>query len=256
MPGAILGGYYVGGLYETVNLEVFENQVARLNRLALLGGLSAEMAHEIAGPLSVIANNADLILEENGVDHDARQSLIAIRNEADRLSVLLRDFLLLSRDTPLEVRPHDIVKLIETPVRLLRHQALRKNVTLEIEAEPDIPQVSGNAERLQQVFFNLIKNACEATRPGSEVRIEVRPDWSAEKEEMLEVAIIDQGEGIDPHQAEHIFEPFYSTKPAKFGTGLGLPISRRIVEAHHGDMTITNVPPMGARAVVKLPVAR
>ncbi len=253
-PGAVLGGYYVGLLYQTSDLELFEHQLAKLDRLALLGGLSAEMAHEIAGPLSVIANNADLLLEENGVDHEARQFLITMRDEAYSLGNILHDFLFVAREATPQIGAQNIVRLIETPVRLLRLRCHRENISLRIEAEPDLPQVAGDAERLQQVFFNLLKNACDASPQGGEVRIQVGRAEASQRPAMLEVAIVDQGEGIDPKEVERIFQPFYSTKPPGQGTGLGLPISRRIVGAHHGELRIKGTPGVGTRAVVLLPI--
>jgi signal transduction histidine kinase len=253
-PGAVLGGYYVGILYRTSDVEVYEHQLANLDRLALLGGLSAEMAHEIAGPLSVIANNADLLLEEGGVDHEARQFLIRMRDEAYRLGNVLQDFLFVARGGTPKMGAQNIVRLIETPVRLLHLRSHRENINVRIEAEPDLPQVVGDAEGLQQVFFNLVKNAYDASHPGSEVRIQVGRAEANQTAAMLEVAVIDQGEGIDPQDLERIFQPFYSTKREGQGTGLGLTISQRIVGEHHGELTIRSTPGVGTRATVLLPI--
>jgi signal transduction histidine kinase len=252
-PGAVLGGYYVGLLFKGDDLGPFEDQLAHLDRLALLGGLSAEMIHEIAGPLSVIANNADLLLEENGIDQDARQFLITMRDEAYRLGDLLHDFLFVAREESLKLEPLDILKLVQIPVRLLQHQGVRSNFSLEIQAEENLPKVAGDAERLQQVFFNLLKNACDASPAGGIVQVQLAGVETKQKSAMLEIAIIDQGQGIDSEQFQLIFQPFYSTKPAGQGTGLGLPIARRIVEAHRGELTIESTRGVGTRVTVLLP---
>ena len=254
--GAVLGGHYVGLLSERNDVESFEHQLVNLDRLASLGGLSAELAHEIAGPLSVIANNADLLVEESVIDHGARQFLITMRDEAYRLGNVLQNFLFVAREGTPRIGAQNIVGLIEMPVRLLGLRCHRENISLRIEAEPDLPRVVGDALLLQQVFFNLVKNACDASPEGGEVRIQVGRAEANQRAAMLEVAVVDQGEGIDPEEIDRIFQPFYSTKPPGQGTGLGLPISRRIIGAHQGELTIRSTPGVGTRAAVLLPILR
>jgi nitrogen-specific signal transduction histidine kinase len=252
-PGFALSGYYVGLICDETDWETFECRLAHHDRLATLGCLTAEMAHEIAGPLNVIANNAELLLEEERMDQESRRFLSIVRDEAQRLGELLQEFLDFARDAPLRMNAQDIVKIVETPIRLLRHQRNDKRVSVEIRAEPDLPLVAVDGERLQQVVFNLVKNACDASPEGGEVLILVqRTELFGEA--AIELAVIDQGEGISSADIEHIFEPFYSSKPAGRGTGLGLCIAQRIIAAHHGDLRITSLDGQGTRASVLLPV--
>jgi len=251
--GATLAGYYVGLLCDEMQRGEVERQVMHRDRLAMLGCLTAAMAHEIAGPLNLIANNAELLLGEEGIHRETRESLMLMRDEAHRLADLLRDVMSYAGDSPLRITSLDVVKLVERCVRLLNHQQPCRNISLLVDAEPDLPQVSGDGQRLQQVFFNLMKNACDASPDGSEVHVRVRvselPRCAA-----IEVVIKDHGEGFSAADTERLFQPFVSSKPAGEGTGLGLPIAKRIVAAHHGELHLNSTPGLGTEAIVLLPV--
>jgi signal transduction histidine kinase len=251
--GAALGGYYVGLLRDEEQANGLELRLAHRDRLATLGGLTAAMAHEIAGHVNVIANNAELLLND-GVDEETRQSLAVMREEAHRLGVLLHDILGMARDTPVNIKAQDTVKLLEKTVRLLHHQRSDKNVSMRIEADPNLPPAAGDAERLLQVFLNIVKNARDASPEGGEIVISVTTGTLQQDESAIEIRITDQGSGIAPSHLPKIFEPFFSTKSLEKGTGLGLSIARRIMTAHRGDLKLTSLPGKGTCAVVQIPV--
>jgi len=157
-------------------------------------------------------------------------------------------------DAPLRITALDIVKLAERSVRLLNHQQPCRNISLKVNAEPHLPQVAGDEQRLQQVFFNLMKNACDASQDGSEVHVRVRLSQLTDGAAAIEVTIKDHGKGFSPSDTERLFQPFVSSKPAGEGTGLGLPIAHRIVAAHHGELRLNSTPGVGTEATVLLPV--
>jgi len=251
--GAALGGYYVGLLRDEEQANGVELRLAHHDRLAMLGGLTAAMAHEIAGHVNVIANNAELLLNDE-VDEETRQSIAVMREEAHRLGVILHDMLGLARDTPLTIKAQDTVKLLEKTVRLLHHQRCDKNVSMRIEAEPNLPLAAGDAECLLQVFLNIVKNARDASPDGGEIVITVANAKLHDGESAIEIRITDQGSGIAPSHLPKIFDPFFSTKPLEKGTGLGLSIARRIVTAHRGELQLTSLLGQGTCAAVQLPV--
>jgi PAS domain S-box-containing protein len=251
--GATLAGYYVGLLCDETQREELERQLMHQDRLAMLGCLTAAMAHEIAGPLNLIANNAELLLGEEGIHRETRESLMLMRDEAHRLADLLRDVMSYAGDAPLRITSLDIVKLVERSVRLLNHQQPCRNISLKVEAEADLPEVAGDGQRLQQVFFNLLKNACDASPDGSQVHVQVRRVELKNGGTAIEVVIKDHGEGFSPSDAERLFQPFVSSKPLGEGTGLGLPIAHRIVAAHHGELQLNSTPGIGTEAIVRLP---
>lgn len=251
--GAALGGYYVGLLRDEGQANGLGLRLAHRDRLAMLGGLTATMAHEIAGSVNVIANNAELLLSEE-VDEETRESLAVMLEEAHRLGALLHDILGMARDTPLNIKAQDTVKLLEKTVRLLHHQRGDKNISMRIEAEPNLPSAAGDAERLLQVFLNIVKNARDASPEGGEVLISVANGKLKDGESAIEIRITDHGSGITPSDLPKIFDPFFSTKPLEKGTGLGLDIARRIVTAHRGELQLTSLPGEETCAVVQLPV--
>lgn len=251
--GAALGGYYVGLLRDEGHANGLELRLAQRDRLAMLGGLTAAMAHEIAGHVNVIANNAELLLDD-GVDEENRESLAVMREEAHRLGALLHDILGMARDTPLNIRPQNIVKLLEKTVRLLHHQHCHQNISMRIEAEPNLPLAAGDAERLLQVFLNIVKNARDASADGEEVLINVTTGKLRGGEPAVQIRVSDKGCGISASNLPRIFDPFFSTKPLEKGTGLGLSIARRIVTAHRGELELSSRPGEGTCALVQIPI--
>ncbi len=250
--GAALSGYYVGLLYHATEHNSEIHTADQCGRLSSRGILTAELAHEIAGPLNVITNNAELLLDGE-TDPESRQFLEAMRDEAQRLGNLLSEFLMLARNAQLKTVAHDVTKILEQPIRWIHHQQGTKKITLTVEAEPNLPQVAGEGTRLQQLFFNLLKNAFDASSDGGTIRILVRRG-QLRSETAIEVVVIDHGSGISTANLERVFEPFYSTKPAGSGTGLGLPIARRIVSDHDGELSLTSVAGKGTTATVLLPI--
>jgi signal transduction histidine kinase len=252
--GAALGGYYVGLLWDEGELESLERRLVHRERLATLGGLAAGVVHEIAGPLNIIANNAELLLDEDSVTPRARQGLTTMRNEVFRLCGLLNDILDFARDSPMKVQGHDPVALVNKSLGLFKHQLCDKKISWRIEAEDGLPQVRGEVERLQQVFINLFKNAWDASPNSGEVVVIVRRQRLKQGDASIEFVIVDSGEGIAPCDLERVFDPFFTTKPAGQGTGLGLSVANLILTAHQGSLSLTSMPGEGTRATVLLPV--
>ncbi len=253
-PGAALSGYYIGLLCEDNSRESSEPHFTRNNHTASLGGITATVAHEIAGPLNVIANTAELLLEENAVDQDTRHFLLIMRDEAQRLGILLQDLLSLNRELNLKTSAQDCAAVVHSVMELFYHQCASKHINLRVKAEPNLPPVAADAARLRQVFFNLIKNACDASPSRSEVRIDLRSAKLEKNQPAVEIVIRDRGEGIEPDNLKHVCTPFFSTKGSGLGTGLGLTVVQQIVSAHRGEFRIISKVGEGTQASVLLPV--
>jgi len=255
-PGAILGGYYIAIISEGSELESLERQVVHREKLAALGELTAQVAHEIAGPLNIIANNAELLLEEEGMPPSGLQGLTTMRDEAFRLCSTLQDILDFARDQRPQIKGHDAVKLVNRVLEPFKLHQSGKKISWRIDAEPGLPPVRGDAERLHQVFFNLFKNAWDASPDGGEVVIFVRSQRPEQATEGIEFVIVDKGEGIDPAHLKYVREPFFTTKPGGQGTGLGLAIVERILAAHQGSLKLASSQGDGTSVTVLLPVFR
>jgi signal transduction histidine kinase len=199
-----LGGRYVGVLSSGVPEEIVEDEIGKRllhrDRLTTMGRLTASIAHDIAGPLNVIANNADLLLLENGVEPETQDLIVAMRDEAWRLADLLKDVLSFARDSTANVRPQDVVRIVENTIRFLRNHATQKNISLRVRTTTELPPVPVDAPRLQQVLFNLLKNACEASPCNSEVVVELYVAQLKKGQPAVAIKVIDYGSGVSPSE--------------------------------------------------------
>ncbi len=250
--GDALAGYHLGVLCKEGVMERHESRLFHHDRLAFLGSLTAEVTHEMASPLAAIVNSAELLIDESAMEPESLQALAQIRDEAHRLGGLIHDVLSFAHNGPLSIKQQNVVALVEKSAALLTRQCLDNRISLRIEADAELSPVAADAESMQQVFCNLIKNACDASPSNSEILVEIMQSDA----EVIEIAITDRGEGIPPADLDNAFRPFFSTKPAGKGTGLGLPIASRIVTAHNGKLQLKSVHGEGTRAIVSLPVWR
>ena len=224
---------------ERERLRQLEADLARVNRVNMMGELAAALAHEIKQPITASITSADALLR--WLAHDppdldrARAAASRIEQDANRAANVidsLRSFY--KTGTPTERQITDVKELIEELTGLLRGEADRHGITIHSELEADSPNILVNPVQLQQVFMNLMLNAIEAMKDaGGDLAIKSRVD----PEGRLYVSISDTGIGLPAASAERIFEPFHTTKPQ--GTGMGLTITRSIVEAYGGRVWAT-----------------
>jgi signal transduction histidine kinase len=224
-----------------------ETKVAQHERLAAIGQLAGGVAHEINNPLGAITVFARTAARDLPPNHPAAGDLREIQKAANQAKKIVQSLLTFSRRTRPEERVAiDLAALLKQSQPLL--QAVCKT-SVDYEAG-ELPQVLGNASRLQQVILNLVSNADQAV--GAQGRVHVKL-FRENNDAILEVT--DNGPGIDARHLPHIFEPFYTTKPNGSGTGLGLAIAYGIVREHGGDIAVENLTPHGTRFRVRFPAA-
>ncbi len=223
-------------------LEEVQDELLRKERLSVLGELTAGLAHEIRNPLQIIRGTAELVRSSAPAE---RQALDDVIEEVTRLELLVRELLDYAR--PLELRPERLVvrdavrAAIGELERVSRWAAIDLDVPRELHCDAD-------ETLLHRVLVNLLANATEALVPdGGQVRVRARQASDGG----LELLIEDSGQGIAPEDLGRVFEPFFSRKEA--GVGMGLPLSRRIVEQHGGRLTVAPRPGGGAVARLTLP---
>jgi len=236
-----------------------QQTVERLDRLATIGTLSASMAHEIKNALVAVKTFIDLLLEKN---KDADLAEIVGR-EMNRVNYIVRQLLKFGGTTcpaHATVRLHDV---LEHSLRMVQHQLDGKLISLNrsFKATPDA--VHGDNHQLEQVFVNLFLNAVDATGANGSLTVETEfisaatPEVAAPQQAgqpHVRVTVADTGAGISPENLDQMFEPFFTTK--NNGTGLGLPISRRIVQEHRGLITVQSQPNKGTIFSVLLPAGQ
>jgi len=244
------------------DLQRAQDQVARGERLATVGRLSAGIAHEVGNPLAAIVGLAD-VMAEGGLDEgEVREFSGRIGREAQRIHRTVRELLDYARASPSpagntdpEGRRGEVPEAVEQVARLLAPQKSMRDVKLEVDLAPELPAVAVSSDRLVQVLLNLCLNAGDALRGAgvSPGRVDLRARAALGH---VVVEVEDNGPGIPDELRAKVFEPFFTTKPAGEGTGLGLATSAAIVEQAGGTIAVTGradgAP--GARFVLELPV--
>ena len=231
-------------------------KLAHVSRLTIVGELAASIVHQIRQPLGAILTNteaAELLLEAETADlEEVRRILADIRKDDERASEVVRHIRNLFRKRQLELRPLDVNTIVEDVLHFVGFETRRRKVTVRADLAPSGHLVHGDRIELQQVLLNLIMNAMDAmddTPEGLERLLTVRT--AAHESFGMEVTVSDSGTGVCAERLSTLFDSFVTTKPE--GMGLGLSISRAIVEAHHGKIWCRNNPDRGATFGFVLP---
>jgi two-component system NtrC family sensor kinase len=236
----------------TEELVTMQAMMARAERLASLGQLSAGVAHEINNPLGAILSLTALTLEDMPPDDPNREDLEEVVRQSIRCRNIVKGLLEFSRQSPFNKELLDLNRVLLETLALIDKQALFMNVIVVKHLDPELPQVLADASQCQQLFMNILINAVQAMDEKGTVTIVTRR--SADRHS-VEVAISDTGRGIPPERIDRIFDPFYSTKPSGMGTGLGLSIAYGIVTEHQGAISVASEVGKGSTFTVRLPAA-
>lgn len=240
---------------EQVEAEQQRNQLTHLTRVAILGELSGAMAHELNQPLTAILSNAQAaqrLLERNPPDlEEIRAIMLDIVSDDLRAGDVIQRLRSLLKRGETNLERLDLSELTAEVLALARSELVTQRASLKANLDPDLPAVIGDRVQLQQVFLNLIINACEAMRemPPAERVLLVSSREGKNRE--VEILVADSGPGIAREVADQLFEPFATTKEE--GLGLGLSISRAIIQAHNGHLSVRNGSDGGATFCIRLP---
>jgi C4-dicarboxylate-specific signal transduction histidine kinase len=230
--------------------------IGRASRLALAGELTAAIAHEINQPLGAILSNADAgdLMLDSGTDRreELRAILADIRRDDLRAAEVIQRLRDLLGRQKFERNEFDLNEVLNDLESIIRAEARRRGVTLEIRRAPEALAIVGDRIQIQQVLINLVLNAMDAVADESEARRAVVVSV-AKGESGAVLAVRDRGRGIAPEHRTKLFESFFSTK--RNGMGLGLSITRTIVEAHGGRIWVESGPEEGTLFQVELPLA-
>jgi PAS domain S-box-containing protein len=237
-------------------LRQAQGDLARVNRVTTMGELAASLAHELSQPISGAMTNANVGLRKLGSDSpnldEMRVVFSRIVRDAQRATEIIRRIRSqFEKDAP-NREILDINEIIPETIALLRDEAVRYNISVRTELAADLPQIVGDRVQLQQVAMNLIVNSIEAMKDVDGLREIVVRSQRAENEQIL-VSVSDSGTGFPPQLVEQIFDPFFTTKP--HGTGMGLRISRSIIESHGGRLWAEPADGRGATFHLNLPAA-
>jgi signal transduction histidine kinase len=227
--------------------RIHQTQMSRAEHLATLGELAAGLAHEVRNPLAGIAGAVDILGHELPASSPSREIVGEVQQEVRRIQSTLNELLDYARPKPFDIRPADLNSTIEHTVQLARQQVASRPIDIHFVPAVDLPPVEHDPLQIQRLVLNLVLNALQAIDEEGFVDLQV----SAENGFAV-VKVRDNGRGMTPEQLQNIFRPFFTTK--RHGTGLGLSLSRRIVEQHEGSIDVESVLGKGTEFVVRLPI--
>ncbi len=231
-----------------------ENSLLQAGKLAAIGQLAAGVAHEINNPLTAINANAEMLKMFISPDDENYESVDLIARAGERATKVVRGLLDFARQEQYKFTPNIINTSIQQALNLVSYQLNTANIQVIETYADDLPAITASWDHLKSVWLNLLVNARDAVENRSENRrIEITTSL-VEDNNCIQVLIRDNGKGISTAEAEHIFEPFYTTKDPGKGTGLGLATSHRIIEQHDGDINVVSIPNEGTTFIIRLPI--
>jgi two-component system NtrC family sensor kinase len=244
---------------KTAELQQAHNHALRFEKMASIGKMAAVVAHEINNPLSGILTYAKLLRKwvDRGEAADEKraetaQCLELIARESRRCGDLVKNLLAFSRTSAVNIQPNDVNGVIERALRLVQHQLELGNIHLQLELATNLAPALCDAPQMEQVMLALIQNAIDAMPKGGNLWLATRTSTLNPE---IEIEVRDDGTGIPQDILPQIFEPFLTTKESGHGVGLGLAISRSIIEQHNGRIEVQSEAGKGTRFSLTLPVA-
>ncbi len=241
-------------VHKTEELQQTTRQLWQAARLAAVGELAASIAHELNNPLGTISLRLEGVLAKTPADDPRRRALEIIEGEVERMCQLVASLLQFSRPGSNQVSTVVLAEEIDKTLELFSHHLRKRQIRIVREYAPDLPHLWADRQQLRQVFLNLFSNAADAMPHGGCLTLRLRRGNLPDGQAGVAIEVIDTGVGIPPEHLPHVFDPFFTTKEEGKGTGLGLPICKRIVEQHQGRLEIASRPGEGTTVRILLPL--
>lgn len=256
MSGVLAPGYGEQVGHAMILRDITESrrsaqQIIESERLNALTLLAAGVAHEIGNPLNSLHIHLQLMERQaHKLDRSAREelqeSIDIARSEVNRLDSIVTQFLRAIRPSKPELHPENVNTIVEETLRFFTPEIQDRDVVVEQELRSDLPLLQIDRDQMKQAFYNVIKNSLQAMKRGGTLRIHTDRD-----DTHVLISFVDTGSGMSAENLGHVFEPYFTTKPA--GTGLGLLIVRRIVREHGGELSLESSEGKGLTLTIRLP---
>ena len=248
----------------TRELKSAQAQLIQAEKLESIGRLAAGVAHEVKNPLAIIQMGADYLSQEMSANETTSAVINDIDDAVRRADTVIKGLLDFSRDKELQLKPGNLNEIIGRSLELVNHEMRQRNIEVKSDLAGNLPAINLDDNKLQQVLINLFMNSAQAMKQDGELVVSSCMKTLASKTDLahdhenrfkpgdrvLWLEVADTGPGIREQDRARIFDPFYTTKPVGEGTGLGLSVSRNIINLHHGAIDIQNRPGGGASVVI------
>jgi two-component system sensor histidine kinase HydH len=235
------------------DLKSNQQHLIQSEKLAVIGSLSASIAHEIRNPLGIMRSSASLISEDLAPEHPGQKPLEFIRDEIDRLSGLIEGVLVFAKPKQPLLARADVNGLLDRSMDFMSAEFRKRRIEIRRELEPKLPEAYVDPDQIHQVFLGLLLNSMQAVNEDGSIRVRTSlfrdPKSGADR---VRIHVSDSGKGIPAENLEKIFEPFFTTKQE--GTGLGLAVARQIITGHGGHIAASSPPGEGAQFEIVLPL--
>ncbi len=236
--------------------ELREEQdiIIQQSKMASIGVLAAGVAHEIKNPLAIMLQGISYLQSTGGNDSMQTEILTRLNTAVLRTDKIVKGLISYASQNPLTLDKQDILEIIEESLTLTEHELGKKNLQLIKHYAPDLPPISVDGNQINQVFVSVLLNGIDSMSPGGIFTIDVRQTADDAGKKFLEVTFKDTGHGIPTDTIDKIFDPFYTTKPVG-STGLGLSVSKGIIDKHGGTIHAESQVEHGTSIIIKLPVS-
>jgi signal transduction histidine kinase len=230
--------------------EEANRKLVQHEKLASIGRMAATIAHEIRNPLTSVKLNIQKVAEEESFAETVKAHLGLSLEGIDQIERFIKELLNFTRVPELSLERWQVSQIVEESVKGIREVLDQKSIAVEMACAPDLPPVLADADKLRQVFLNVLRNAQEALEPGGKIGVSCDAVREGGRT-MVRIRVTDNGPGIPEKDRPNVFEPFFTTKPSGFG--LGLANARKIVEQHNGSIAIGKKRGRGSAFVILIP---
>ena len=253
LAGSPEGSAAVVILRDVTDERLMQERLLQSEKMVSVGHLVSGVAHELNNPLTGIIGFAQLLMARD-LDEKTRRDIETIHGEADRAAQIVQNLLSFAHRKQTEKEPANLNVLLERVLELRSYELRVKNIEIDLDLDPNLPETMADANQIQQVFFNIISNAEQAmtdTAENAKLRVTSRREKDA-----IRITFQDNGPGMAPETLRRIFDPFFTTKETGEGTGLGLTISYGIIDDHNGRIWAESQPGRGASFIIELPIVQ
>ena len=235
--------------------EKTQKQLIQSEKFSALGIVAAGIAHEVKNPLAIIIQGVEYMRKSASADSILVDVIERINKSAFRADSIIKGLLSFTHQMPIQAEQVEIEPVIEETLSFIEHQLKLKHIKLIKQFSPGLPKLTIDLNQIKQVFLNILLNSVDSIQKGGMIIITAEPVVSESGQQHLQIIIADTGFGIPKDKIEKVFDPFYTTKDGSRNSGLGLSITKGIIDKHHGTIRIESEVEKGTQVIIELPAS-